>query len=140
MVIYRLANVTLNRKTTSMHSIVLCCKQNNWWSCRYNIRGIPGWHWFVIRGFLERSCQLANPLAITKRNDLPTTLCNIHNYINPLNPSTDTILCVLLIMLVASTTAERSLSVVRCMKTYVMSTMKNDRLSSLWLMHIHWDF
>jgi hypothetical protein len=43
----------------------------------------------------------------------------------------------LLIMLVASATAERSLSVVRCMKTYVTSTMKNDRLSSLGLMHIH---
>jgi hypothetical protein len=31
-------------------------------------------------------------------------------------------------MLAASLTAERSLSVVRCMKTYVTSTMKNDRL------------
>jgi hypothetical protein len=71
---------------------------------------------------------------------LPTTLCNIPNSINPLNPSTDTILCVLLIMLVASATAEMSLSVVRCMKTYVTSTMKNDRLSSLGLMHIHRDF
>ena len=43
-------------------------------------------------------------------------------------------------MLVAIATAERSLSVVRCMKTYVRSTMKNDRLSSLGLMHIHRDF
>ena len=76
-------------------------------------------------------------VAITKRNDLPTTLCNIPSSINPLNPSTDTIVCALLIMLVASATAERSLSVVRCMKTYVTSTMKNDRLSSLGLMHIH---
>ena len=38
---------------------------------------------------------MGNPLAITKRKDLPTTLCNILNSINPvLNPSTDTILCV----------------------------------------------
>ena len=43
-------------------------------------------------------------------------------------------------MPVANATAERSLSVVRCMKTYVRSTMKNDRLSSLGLMHIHRDF
>ena len=84
---------------------------------------------------------MANPLAITKRKDLPTTLCNILNSINPvLNPSTDTILCVLVIMPVESATAERSLSVVRCMNTYVRSTMKNDRLSSLGLMHIHRDF
>ena len=86
---------------------------------------------------------MANPLAIAKRNDLPTTLCNIHvlNSINSvLNPSTDTILCVLLMMPVASATTERSLSVVRCMKTYARSTMKNDRLSSLGLLHIHRDF
>ena len=88
---------------------------------------------------------MANPLSIAKRNDLPATLCNIHvfNSINPvLNPSTDTILCVLLIMPVASATAERQLSqsVVRCMKTYVKSTMKNDSLSSLGLMHIHRNF
>ena len=84
---------------------------------------------------------MANPLAITKRNDLPTTLCTILNYVNPvLNPSTDTILCILLVMPVASATAEMSLSVVRCMKTYVWLTMKNDGLSSLGLMHIHRDF
>ena len=84
---------------------------------------------------------MANPLAITKRNDLPTTLCTILNYVNPvLNPSTDTILCVLLVMPVASATALMSLSVVRCMKTYVWLTMKNDGLSSLGLMHIHRDF
>ena len=84
---------------------------------------------------------MANPLAITKRNDLPTTLCTILNYVNPvLNPSTDTIVCVLLIMPVAGATAERSSSVVRYMKTYVRSTMKNDGLSSLGLMHLHRDF
>ena len=43
-------------------------------------------------------------------------------------------------MPVARATAERSLSVLRCMKTYVRSTMKNDILSSLGLMHIHQDF
>jgi hypothetical protein len=43
-------------------------------------------------------------------------------------------------MLVASTTAEMSLSVLRHLKTYVRSTMKNDRLSSFGLMHINRDF
>jgi hypothetical protein len=61
--------------------------------------------------------------------------------VNPvLYPSTDTILCVLLIMPIESATAERSFSVLRRLKTYVRSTMKNDRLSSLGLMHIHRDF
>ena len=84
---------------------------------------------------------MANPLAITKRNDLSTTLCTILIYVNPvLNPSTDTILCVLLIIPVVNATAERSLSVVRCMKTYVRTTMKTGGLSSLGLMHIHRDF
>jgi hypothetical protein len=44
------------------------------------------------------------------------------------------------IMPVAGATAERSSSVVRYMKTYVRSTMKNDGLSSLGLMHLHRDF
>jgi hypothetical protein len=42
----------------------------------------------------------------------------------------------LLNMAVASATAEMSFSVLRRLKTYVRSTMKNDRLSSLGLMHI----
>jgi hypothetical protein len=43
-------------------------------------------------------------------------------------------------MSVASATAERSFSVLRCLKNYVRSIMKNDRLSSLGLVHIHRDF
>jgi hypothetical protein len=42
-------------------------------------------------------------------------------------------------MPVARATAEISLSVLRRLKTYVRSTMKNDRLSSLELMHINRD-
>ena len=73
-----------------------------------------------------------NPLAITKRNDLPTTLCTIFDSVNPvLYPTTDTILCVLLIMPIESATAERSFSVLRRFKTYVRSTIKNDMLSAL---------
>jgi hypothetical protein len=43
-------------------------------------------------------------------------------------------------MRIESATAERSFSVLRRLKTYVRSTIKNDRLSSLGLMHIHRDF
>jgi hypothetical protein len=39
-------------------------------------------------------------------------------------------------MPVAGATAEMLFSVLRRLKTYVRSTMKNDRLSSLGLMHI----
>jgi len=43
-------------------------------------------------------------------------------------------------MPVASATAKMSFSVLRRLKICVSSTMKNDRLSSLGLMHIHRDF
>jgi hypothetical protein len=46
----------------------------------------------------------------------------------------------MLTMPVASATAEISFSVLRRLKTYVRSTTKNDRLSSLGLMHINRDF
>jgi hypothetical protein len=70
--------------------------------------------------------------VITKRNDLPTTLCTTLDSANlVLYPSIDTQylikLCVLLTMPVASATAEMSFSVLRRLKTYVRSTMKNDR-------------
>jgi hypothetical protein len=51
-----------------------------------------------------------------------------------------TILCIMLTMPVTSATAERSFRVLRQLKTYVRSTMNNDRLSSLALKHIHRDF
>ena len=47
---------------------------------------------------------------------------------------------IMLTMPVTSTTAERSFHVLRRLKTYVRTTMNNDRLSSLALMHIHCDF
>jgi hypothetical protein len=81
--------------------------------------------------------------VITKRNDLPTTLWTTLDYVNSvLYPSIDTILiiCVLLTMSVASATSERSFSVLRCLKNYARSNMKNDRLSFLGLVHIHRDF
>ena len=56
------------------------------------------------------------------------------------NNNIDTILiklCVLLPMPVASATAERSLSILRCLKDYARSTIKNVGLSSLGLVDIH---
>ena len=72
--------------------------------------------------------------VITKRNDLPATLCTTLDSVNPvLYPSIETILiklCVLLTMPVASATAEMPFSVLRRLKTYVRSTMKNDRIDA----------
>ena len=71
---------------------------------------------------------------------LPTRQVNSHAYDITANTPTDTILCIMLTMPVTSATAERSFSVLRRLKTYVRSTMNNDRLSSLALMHIHRGF
>ena len=57
-----------------------------------------------------------------------------------LYPSIDTIICVLVKLPAASTTAKMSFSVLRRLKTCISSAMKNDRLYSLRLMHIHRDF
>ena len=43
-------------------------------------------------------------------------------------------------MPIESTTAEKSFSVLIRLKMYARSTIKNDRLCSLGLMHIHRDF
>ena len=55
---------------------------------------------------------------------MPATLCTTLDSVNPVNHFS----------------TEMSFSVLRRLKTYVRLTMKNDRLSSLGLMHIHWDF
>jgi hypothetical protein len=82
------------------------------------------------------------PLPMHRMNPLSKALlCTTLNSVNPvLNPSIDTILCVLLNMPAASTTPKMSFSVLRCLKTCVSSAMKNGRISSLGLMHIHRDF
>ena len=68
-------------------------------------------------------------------------MCTTLDSVKPvLYPSIDTILCVLLNMPAASATAKMSFGVLRRLKTCVSSAMKNDRLSSLGLMHIHRDF
>jgi hypothetical protein len=85
-----------------------------------------------LEDFRRKVARWRTQWVITKCNDLPTTLCTTLDSVNQvLYPSIDTILiklCVLSTMPVASATAERSFSVQRCLKNYVRSTMKNDRL------------
>ena len=79
--------------------------------------------------------------SIAPRDQMPTSLCETLDAVNPvLYPSIDTILWIMFTTSVTSATAERSFSVLRRLKTYVRSTMNNDRLSSIALMHIHRDF
>jgi hypothetical protein len=47
------------------------------------------------------------------------------------------IISILLIMTVSSATTERSVSAIRRVKSYLRSTMGDERLSNLSLMHIH---
>ncbi|CAC5402554.1 unnamed protein product [Mytilus coruscus] len=70
--------------------------------------------------------------CITPRDQMPTSLCETLDEVSPvLYPSVDTILSIMLTMPETSATAERSFSVLRRLNTYVRSSMKNDRLSSL---------
>ena len=72
---------------------------------------------------------------------MPNTLYEILDTVDPvLYPSIETIFCIMLTMPVTSATVERSFSVLRRLKTYVRSTMNNDRLAALVLMHIHRQF
>ena len=88
-----------------------------------------------LEDFKREVARWVTHWVITKRNDLPTTLCTTLDSVNPvLYPSIDTIsikLCVLLTMPVGSATAEMPFSALRSLKTYVRSTMKNNMLSSL---------
>ncbi|CAC5419875.1 unnamed protein product [Mytilus coruscus] len=80
-------------------------------------------------------------LCITPRDQMPTLLCETLDAVSAvLYPSVDTILSIMLTMPITSATMERSFSVLRRLKTHVRSSMNNDRLSSLALMHIHRDF
>ena len=85
---------------------------------------------------------LSGPVPMYWMNPLSNALlCTTLGSVNPvLYPSIDTILCVLFSMPAASVTAKMSFSVLRRLKTCVSSAMKNDRLFSLGLMHIHRDF
>ena len=71
-------------------------------------------------------------------NPKPATLVDTVKAINQaLYPNVYVCLAVLVTMPVATATAERSFSVMRRVKTYLRSTMRTERLSSLALMHAY---
>lgn len=73
-------------------------------------------------------------------NLLPGTLVDTLKATNSqLYPNIYVCLAILVTMPVATATAERSFSVMRRVKTYLRSTMKTERLSSLALMHAYKD-
>ena len=70
--------------------------------------------------------------------DKPERLIAVLNATNvDLYPSIHRILTILLTMPVSSATSERSFSAMRRIKSYLRSTMGDERLSSLSLMHVH---
>lgn len=71
----------------------------------------------------------------------PEQLCETLEMTNKeLYPNVYCILKILLTMPPTTATAERSFSVMKRVKTYLRSTMGQERLSSLALLHIHSDF
>jgi hypothetical protein len=68
----------------------------------------------------------------------PSTLIDTLKHAKPeLYPNIHRAVKVLLTMPVTSATAERSFSALKRIKTYLRSTMVEDRLSGLSLMHVH---
>ena len=79
--------------------------------------------------------------SIMPRNQMPNTLYETLDTVDPvLYTSTETMFCIMLTMPVTSATVEGSFSVLRRLKTYIRSTMNNNSLAALALMHIHCEF
>lgn len=73
-----------------------------------------------------------------KVQDLPTTIAETLLHCHPQEfPNISRAFTTLLTLPITTATAERSFSVLRRLKTYLRSTMKEDRLGGLALMHIH---
>lgn len=71
-------------------------------------------------------------------NEKPRSLIETLQHANPeLYPNIHTAVKILLSMPVTSATAERSFSALKRVKTYLRSTMVEDRLNGLSLMHVH---
>jgi len=68
---------------------------------------------------------------------LERLLETLHATNSELYPAIYTIISILLTMAVSSVTSERSFSVMRRVKSYLRSTIGNERLSNLSLMNIH---
>ena len=71
-------------------------------------------------------------------DDKPERLLNTLHAINrDLYPAIYTIISIILTMSVSSATSERSFSAMRRVKSYLRSTIGDEQLSNLSLMHIH---
>ena len=98
------------------------------------------WKVSLYYAFIDHMIMELESRLIKIRKSLLCTVSASSCYRKYYFTSIDTILCIMFTMLVTSATAKRSFSVLRRLKTYVQSTMNNDRLSSIALMHIHRDF
>ena len=91
----------------------------------------------AIRMSLMMRLLDGKPVGVSKMKsqvDFSTSL----NVTDPdLYPSIYRIICILLTMPVSSATSERSFSAMQCVKSYLRSTMGDERLSNLSLLHVH---
>ena len=72
-------------------------------------------------------------------SSVPTSLYHIFPHISLMYPNIKALLLVLCTLPVTSCTAERSFSALKQVKTSLRSTIRNERVSSLSLLHIHQD-
>ena len=72
--------------------------------------------------------------AIEVQTSLSETLAELDSF---LYSTIERMLLTLLTMPVSTAASERSFSAMRRIKTYLRSTMKNERLSSIGILHIH---
>jgi hypothetical protein len=72
--------------------------------------------------------------AIEVQKSLSETLAELDSF---LYSTIERMLLTLLTMPVSTAASERSFSAMRRIKTYLRSTMKNERLSSIGILHIH---
>jgi hypothetical protein len=84
---------------------------------------------------LNRPLRWAS-LTTAKPSNLKDTL-NVAN--EELYPSISTVLLIIYTMPASTATTERSFSVLRRLKTYLRTTMLQDRLTSLAILHMHRD-
>ncbi|XP_065683294.1 52 kDa repressor of the inhibitor of the protein kinase-like [Hydra vulgaris] len=74
------------------------------------------------------------------KNSLPTTLTKLLPLIDRITfPNIFTLIQILATIPVTTCTCERSISVIRRLKTYLRNTMSQNRFNSLALMHVHQD-
>ena len=73
-------------------------------------------------------------IEVQKPRSLSETLVELDSF---LYSTIGRMLLTLLTMPVSAAASERSFSAMRRIKTYLLSTMKNERLSSIGILHIH---